>query len=86
MVTGILFIGVGSLALALAQAWATSGGFRTSRCLSVWVVAAVLAGAFSMRFFKLRSCAGPRDGLVRGEPGRILDRCFCLALTDSLGE
>jgi len=54
MVTGILFIGVGSLALALAQAWATSGRFRTSRYLSVWVVAAVLAGAFSMRFFKLR--------------------------------
>jgi len=51
---GILFISVGSLALALGQAWATSGGFRTSRYLSVWALAAVLAGAFSMRFFKLR--------------------------------
>lgn len=54
MVAGILFISVGSLALALAQEWATSGGFRTSRYLSVWVLAAVLAGAFSMRSFKLR--------------------------------
>lgn len=50
----MLFISVGSLALAVGQAWATSGSFRTARSLSLWVLATVLASAFSLRFFNLR--------------------------------